>query len=57
MPDGEQDALGLLAFRAPILFEASGKRLFLLGGLELRQQERMADADFVGQKRLCDGGL
>ena len=45
--DGEQDAFGLLPSRAPILFEASGERLFLLVGLELRQQERMADADLL----------
>src|ERR1700679_1234387 len=33
--DGEQDAFRLLPSRAPIFFEASGKRLFLLVGLEL----------------------
>jgi hypothetical protein len=35
--DGEKDALRLLTARAPILFEASGERLFLLAGLELCQ--------------------
>ena len=48
--DGEKDALGLLPAIAPILFEASGERLFLLVGLELRQQKRMADADLLAVK-------
>jgi hypothetical protein len=40
----------LLPARAPILFETSGKRLFLLVGLELRQQERTTDADLFAVK-------
>ena len=46
-PDREKDAFRLLPAVAPILFEASSKRLFLLVGLELCQQERMADADLL----------
>ena len=49
-PHGKQYALCLLTSRAPILFEASGECLFLLDGLELRQQESMADADFLTVK-------
>lgn len=45
--DRKQDSFRLLPTRAPIIFEASGKRLFLLVGLQLRQQERMADADLL----------
>jgi hypothetical protein len=45
--DREKDALCLLPAVAPILFEASGERLFLLVGLELRQQERVTDADLL----------
>ena len=52
--DGEKDAFRLLPCRPPILFEASGERLFLLVGLELRQQERMADADLLGVERFDD---
>src|SRR5580692_10754337 len=52
--NGEQDAFGLLSTRAPIFLEASGKRLFLLAGLELRQQERMTDADLLAVKRIYD---
>ena len=53
--DGEKNAFRLLTARAPILFEASGKRLFLLAGLELRQQERVADADLLAVERIHDG--
>jgi hypothetical protein len=53
--NGEQDAFGLLPTRAPILFEASGESLFLLRWLELRQQERMADADLLTVERIHDG--
>jgi len=35
-------------------FEASGKRLFLLAGLELRQQERVADTDFLTVEGIND---
>ena len=52
--DGEQNALRLLTARAPILFEASGKRLVLLAGLELRQQERVADADLLAVEGIHD---
>jgi hypothetical protein len=52
--DRKQDAFRLLPTRTPILFEASGERLFLLIGLELRQQERMADADLLAVKRIDD---
>jgi len=52
--DGEKDAFRFRPARAPILFEASGKRLFLLVGLELRQQERMADADLLAVRRIHD---
>ncbi len=52
--DGEKNGFRLLPSRAPILFEASGKCLFLLVGLELRQQERMADADLFAVKRIHD---
>jgi hypothetical protein len=45
--DGEQDAFRLLPTCAPILFEASDQRLFLLSGLEFGQQERMANADLL----------
>jgi hypothetical protein len=45
--DRKQDTLCLLPTRAPIFFEASGESLFLLTGLELRQQERMTDADLL----------
>jgi hypothetical protein len=51
---GSRMRFGLLASRAPILFEASGECLFLLGGLELRQQERMADADLLAVERIHD---
>lgn len=53
--NGEQDAFGLLASRAPILLKASGKSLFLLSGLELRHQERMPDADLLAIERIYDG--
>ena len=36
-----------LAAASPILTEASGKCLFLLGWLEFCQQQRMADADLL----------
>jgi hypothetical protein len=49
--DREQDALGFLPSIAPILFEASGVCLFLLVGLELRQQERVTDADLLAVER------
>ncbi len=52
---GEQDALCFLSARTPIFFEASGECLFLLGGLELRQQERVADADLFAVERIHDG--
>jgi len=52
--NGKQYAFGLLSTRAPILFEASGECLFLLGWLELRQQEGMAYADLVAVKRIHD---
>jgi hypothetical protein len=52
--DGEQNAFCLLPSRAPILFEASGKRLFLLVWLQLRQQERMSNADLLAVKRIHD---
>ena len=52
--NGEQDAFGLLSTRAPILFEAGGECLFLLDGLELRQQERMADADLLTVESIRD---
>ena len=45
--DGEQDAFRLLPTCAPILFEASGQRRFLLSGLEFGQQKRMANADLL----------
>jgi len=45
--DWEQDAFGLLPTRAPILFETGGECLFLLAGLELRQQGRVTDADLL----------
>ena len=45
--DGEKNALGLLSACAPILLEASGECLFLLVGWQLRQQQRMADADLL----------
>lgn len=48
--DGEKNAFGLLPSRAPILFEARRERLFLLAGLELCQQQRMADADLLAVK-------
>jgi hypothetical protein len=53
--NGEQDAFGLLSTRAPILFEASRECLFLLGWLELRQQERMTDTDVLTVERIYDG--
>ncbi len=52
--DRKQNGLRLLSSRTPILFEASGKRLFLLVGLELRQQKRVADADLFAVKRIHD---
>jgi hypothetical protein len=52
--DGKENAFRLLTARAPILFEASGKRLFLLAGLELRQQERVADADLLTVEGIHD---
>ena len=57
--DGEQDALGLLPAVAPVLAEASSERLFLLVGLELRQQERMSDADLLAVEGFdrCRGKL
>jgi hypothetical protein len=45
--DREKDALGLLSTIAPIFFEASGESLFLLVGLEFRQQERVTDTDLL----------
>jgi hypothetical protein len=53
-PHWKQDALRFLPARAPILFEASRESLFLLGWLELRQQERMADADLLAVERIYD---
>jgi hypothetical protein len=52
--DGEKNAFRLLTPSAPILFEASGKPLFLLVGLELRKQECMADANLLAVKRIHD---
>jgi hypothetical protein len=52
--NGKQDAFCLLASRTPILFEASRECLFLLGLLELCQQERMADADLLAVERIHD---
>src|SRR6202034_3785027 len=43
----KQDTFWRLSARAPILFEASGKRVFLLVELEFRQQERMTDANVL----------
>ena len=54
--DREKDALGLLSAVAPILFEASGECLFLLVGLELRQQQRMSDADLIAVEHFNHGG-
>src|ERR1700679_2472692 len=45
--DREKDAFCLLSAVAPILFEAGSERLFLLVGLELRQQERVTDANLL----------
>ena len=45
--DGEQDAFRLLPTCAPILFEASDQRRFLLSKLEFGQQEGMANADLL----------
>jgi hypothetical protein len=45
--DREKDALGLLPAIAPIVFETSGESLFLLVGLEFRQQERVTDTDLL----------
>ena len=38
------------------LFEASGERLFLLVGGQLRQQQRMAYADLIGIERFDGSG-
>jgi hypothetical protein len=47
-PHGQKEALALTVARcAPVIAEASRERLFLLVGWQLRQQERMTDADFV----------
>jgi len=47
-PHGKQDAFGFAVARpAPVFAEASRERLFLLVGRQLRQQERMTDANFV----------
>jgi hypothetical protein len=53
--NGEQDTFCLLPSCTPVLFEASRECLFLLGWLELRQQERMADADLLAVERILDG--
>ena len=54
--DGEQEAFWLLPSRAPILFEASGKRLFLLVRLEFGQQECVADANLLAVERFHHDG-
>jgi hypothetical protein len=47
-PDGKQDAFGLAVTRpAPVFAEASRERFILLVGWQLRQQEGMANTDFV----------
>ena len=51
LADRQQDALGLVG-AAVLLLIASGEGFFLLRGLQLRQQERVAGADLVLQKRL-----
>jgi hypothetical protein len=53
--NGKQDMFRLLASRAPILFEASRECLFLLGWLEFRQQQGMADADLLAVERNHEG--
>jgi hypothetical protein len=48
VPYWKQDTLGLAVARpTPVFAEASRERLFLLVGRQLRQQERMTDANFV----------
>jgi hypothetical protein len=49
--DGEKDA-AVLAGSVPVLTEASGERLFLLVGLQLRQQQCVTDADLLAVKRI-----
>jgi hypothetical protein len=55
LPDGEQNAPWLAATDV-IFSKASGEGFFLLCGLQLCQQERVAGADFVFEKRIGHGG-
>jgi hypothetical protein len=52
----KQDALGLVSRTAPLLAEAVGESLFLLGGLEFGEKQGMSDADLLGIER-ADCGL
>ena len=51
-PDGQQNPLRLAVARCtPVFTETSRECLFLLVGWQLRQQERMADADLIAIER------
>jgi len=54
--NGEQNAACLALVAVPIAAEASREGLFLLGGLQLGQKQRVADADFILGKCFGDGG-
>jgi len=54
--DGEQAAFGLLPFPLQSSLKQAARCLFLLRGLELRQQKGVADADLLAVERLHDHG-
>ena len=54
LANGKQDAFPLAPSAVPILVEASGQCLFLLGWLEFGQQQSMAYANLIFGKRLDD---
>jgi len=52
MPHGKQDALGFAAAPTPILTKATCKGGFLLGWLELCQEQGVSNPDFLCIERL-----
>jgi hypothetical protein len=52
VPNREQDAFCLCPGSVPLLAEAIGECLFLLGWLQFGKQKRVAYADFLGIERL-----
>ena len=52
MPDWKDDTLGFSRSASPILTEAACESGFLLGWLELCQEQSVSNADLVGIERL-----